>query len=322
MTQKQKQIQNVKIYVGEKPKRRRAPARRAPVRRAPQPPAAGGAGGGGPLPRPPPEPPGIPSNLPFPNLFPPRVGPTPAVEPQSQLQQLVKPFQESLLRIEQQLKQPVLPPPRVEEKEEMRPQLTMRNVRDYLVDYMTSYQPMLIPQMSRAAEPSVSSQQIIREYGMVEPIQEVREIETQTEEPVRVSMGTQTVMVEPEQPLIQAGQQPLVDAVVAPHEAPRTRKVVVEDEKELAPAQPARPYAIPRPSFNTAERVAQVRQIRDEGRLTREWLNSLTIKSGIEAGYAMWDLYTISRALGLSPIEPKSTKGKKDAFIDYILRNL
>lgn len=308
MTQKQKQIQNVKIYVGEKPKRRRA--RRAPARRPPAQPAVGGSGGGGPLPRPPPEPPGIPSNLPFPNLFPARPGPSPLVEPQSQLQQLIKPFQESLLRIEQQLK-PALPAPRPEEKEEARPQLQMRDVRDYVMDYLAMYQPEPLPQpISRAAEPSVSSQQIIRDYGMVEPIQEVREIETQTEEPVRVSMGTQTVMVEPQQPLVQAGQQPLVDAVVAPHE-------MKAEEKEVAPS-----LQIWSPSYNTAERVVQVRQLRDTGRLTREFLSGLSIKGGLEAGYPRWDLYTISRGLGLSPIEPKSTKGNKTAFIDYILRNL
>ena len=319
MTQKQKQIQNVKIYVGEKPKRRRAPARRAPTRRPPPQGGAGGSGGVAPLPRPPPEPPGIPSNLPFPNLFPARAGPVPLVEPQSQLQQLIKPFQESLMRIEQQLK-PALPAPRPEEKEEARPQLQMRDVRDYVMDYLAMYQPEPLPQpISRAAEPSFSSQQIIRDYGMAEPIQEVREIETQTEEPVRVSMGTQTVMVEPPQPLVQAGQQPLVDAVVTPHEA-RPKKVVIEEEEEvIRPAQ----LGIPKPSFNTAERVAQIRQLRDSGQITREWLSRMTIKGGLEtSGYPVWDLYTVSKGLGLYPIEPAKSKGSKTAFIDYILRNL
>lgn len=325
MTQKQKQIQNVKIVIGET-KRRKAPARRAPGRRPPPLGPAGGSGGGGPLQRPPPGPPGQPSNLPFPNLFPPRSGPF--VEPQSQLQQLIRPFEQSLLRIEQQLR-PALPAPAApvaEEKQEMRPQLQMRDIRDYVMDFYEGMrkepaQPAP-PFFSRAAEPSVSSQQIIREYGMVGPLQEVREIETQTEPPLRVSSGTQTVIAEPPQALIPAGQRPLVDVVVFPHErdeevrppAPKREIIIEEDEDEvLEIPMPLRTN----PTGTRDEQIVQIRRMRDAGLLTREWLSNLTIKSG-----QGWTLRKVADLLGIRPIEPPEIKGNKGEMINYILRKM
>lgn len=280
---KQKQVQNVKIVIGEtKPKRkprRRAPVRRAPPAGAPPRPGGGGAGGGGPLPFPPPPPPGIPSNLPFPQLFPSRAGP--AVESQAQLQQLVKPLEQSLLRLEQQIRAPqalpALPAPaRDEGKEEER--ISMRDLQDYVARYYDAYaQP----------ESSLSSKEAMA--------YEIREIETQTEEPVRVTIGTQTQIDEPPRPLVEAGQKPLIDAVVQPHE----EKIMIDEEDLLS--------------------ITDLQRLRRQGGITENFLAQFTLKQAPKRGH---NIFSIAKALGI--VLPKNIlqRGRKQETIDYILDNL
>ena len=60
-------------------------------------------------------------------MFPQRAGP--AIEPVSQLQQLVKPIEQSLLRLEQRAQRPVLEGPVIEEKEEARKPFSIQDMR-------------------------------------------------------------------------------------------------------------------------------------------------------------------------------------------------
>jgi hypothetical protein len=238
----------------------------------------------------------------------------PVVEPQSQLQQLVKPIEQTLLRLEQAVR-PQLPGPVIEEKQEARPQIQMRDVRDYVMDFMSLYE-----QPAQAARPAISS-------SSSSSMTETSEIGTQTYPKQTRETGTQVQIEQPAQPLVKpAGTEPLVDRVVqgpaqpASSKSASSKEFIIEMEEDED--EPASSYTIPRPSFITAERVTQVREMRDKKKLTRDWLTGLTIKGGIESGYQNWDLYSISKALGLVPIEPKKTKGSKSAFVDYILSNV
>lgn len=215
---KQKQSQKVVINIGDlKPKpKRRAPRKKAPARKGVGPSGGGGPGGGG-------VPGTHPSStvadfLPRPFAFfgqPLRGGPPqPVVEPLSQFQQLIKPLEQGLLRLESS---------QAKQQEE---QLTMKKVQDYMAQYVNSVSYAPDPEYSSSSSP------------VIEEIKYDDQVEPET--------GTQFVVEQPDQPLVKPdGVDPLVDNVrpveekaaqPAPQPEPRPRRVVIEDE-EWTPAE-------------------------------------------------------------------------------------
>lgn len=321
---KQKQTQKVVINIGEaKPKRRRrAPTKKAPKAGTQARPGGGGGGGGG-----------VPPQLAQPGDFFPRAPPTvilpnragPVVESTASIQQLVKPLEQALLLLRpptQPVPQALPAPKEAESKEERIPkQLTMQDVRDYMMrqfeqlpiyrEEQESYAatPPIIE--SGAATPSlfVPQSKSLREY--LSEMSEVREMETQTEEKrlkELPSTGTQVQIVEPEPALVSAGQRPLVDAVVQPSEA---AKPAVSQEEEVE--FPAEIYT-----------KDDIRQLDREQKITKSFLDQFVVKKKSAArrkpGQATIDLLDIGRALGLR-FEQGAQGAPKQEIIDFILEN-
>lgn len=326
---KQKQTQKVVINIGEaKPKRRRrAPAKKAP-KAGTQPRPGGGGGGGG----------GVPPPLAQPSDFFPRGPPTvilpsragPAVEPTSSLQQLVKPLEQALLLLRppaQPVPQALPAPMEAEGKEERMPkQLTTQDISDFILRQFNQlpiyreepelYSPTPPIIESGAATPSmfIPQSKSLREY--LSEMTEVKEIETQTEE-TRLkelpSTGTQVQIAEPEPALVQAGQRPLVDAVVQPSEAAQP---AVSQEK---PAVLQENVEFPYQMYTRADMV----KLNREGKLTRPFLEQYVVKkkSVSKRGprQANIDLLDIGRALGLE-LDETAQGAPKRQIIDFILQ--
>lgn len=282
---KQKQVQNVKIVIGETKRRRAAPRRAAPRRPPPGgAPPAGGAGGA--PPRPPPQA-GAPSYIPFPQMFPPRQGPV--VEPQSALQQLIRPLEQTLARL-QGPQQP------------SRPALEAADVMRYvgrIVSPLYEQLEMLQsrPEPARAAEASSSSSST----GMGPLIQEQREIEVQTD--LTVPYSAQIQLVEPPPPLVRAGDRPLVDAVVQPSEGKEEARPELEAEIE-----------------DDDLTVNEVQKLQREGKITRNFLNKFQVSRLTRNT----NLLKIGSALGVDfpAAYRKYPRPSKADVIDYIIRAL
>lgn len=326
MTQKQKQVQNVKIYVGEqKPKRRRrAPARRAPAPRAPRVGGGGGAGGGGggPLPFPPPPPLGSTGTSFFPQMFPQRAGP--AVEPRSQLQQLIKPLEQSLLRLEQQAQRPALPAP-AEEKEEARKPFSIQDVRHLMAQYVES-----LPMYEEPARPAISSSSAMTETS---------DIGTQTRGVSTRETGTQVQLVQPQQPLIQAGQEPLVDRVVSPiiftpmggmepeYDFPEIREGPSQPSTSSSSTTPQGPILPEEEEEDIVFPIIRdykpedIRALERDGKITREFLEGFQVKKITKPQQRNMNLVKIAVSLGIPTSRSDQSQTKK-FMIDYILRKL
>ena len=279
---KQKQVQNVKIVIGEL--KRKAPARQRAPRRAPR---RAPPGGGGALPQPPPPPLGAPGNQPFPQMFAARAGPV--VESLPQLQQLVRPLEQSLLRLEQRAlaaPAPALPTAPAQ------PMLNMRDIQDYVARYYESVeqQPDFeYPQgAARASSSSSSSMREIQETGA----------QTDLQLPPNREVGIQYQIEQPDQAFVQAIEPPLVDAVVAPHEAEGKQEIIIEE-------------------ININDYTPEeLRQLRRDGTITKAFLNDFTVKRSLRLGH---NLLTIAGALGIALPKAISRSGTKTEVIDYIL---
>lgn len=283
---KQKQVQNVKIVIGETKRRRAAPRRAAPRRPPPGgAPPAGGAGGA--PPRPPPQA-GAPSYIPFPQMFPPRQGPV--VEPQSALQQLIRPFEQTLARLQgpQQPSRPAL-----EAGDVMR---YVGRIVSPLYEQIEMLQQPARPEPLRAADASSSSS-----TGMGPLIQEQREIEVQTD--LTVPYTAQIQLVEPQPPLVRAGDRPLVDAVVQPSEGKEMedddREAIIEDD-DLT--------------------VNEIQKLQREGKITRTYLNKFQVTRLTRN----MNLLKIGSALGVDfpAAYRKYPRPTKAEVINYIIQAL
>lgn len=247
-------------------------------------------------------------------MFPQRSGPV--VQPESQLQQLVKPFEQSLLRLEQVIR-PALPAPQrdaAEGKEEAKP-LTLQDMRHMMARYVES---LPVYNEQQAAQPAVSSSS--SSTSMMGPlIGETSEIGTQTEAKQTRETGTQVQIEQPPQPLVKpAGTEPLVDRVVSlsPPPSGPAQPAVSEKKEEEFPEVAERGQFDPR---NESTRFEYIRQMEKEGKITREWLEQFqTSQAGSKAlqeRYGNLNLYQIFQALGLT--RPK-LKYKRD-YIDTLL---
>lgn len=299
---KQKQSQRVVINIGETKPKRRAPRRKAlPRGGAPPRPGGGpgGAGAGGA--------PSMPSDF-FPRgpptiILPNRAGPI--VDSTTQLQQLIKPFEQQLLRLEQAVRP--LPPSRLpyvaEEKQEEKP--TMKSIRDYMAQYIESL-PMAPEPTFKSASASSSSS--------TEPLMlETVDRGTQTRRTTTAETGTQYVIDEPPQPLVKAtgtGTDPLVDNVRPVSEKPKKVQIDEESDEEKKPSPPkAREEE---PLFYSA---GDIQRLRDQGKITRDFLNKLQKKESNPRGL---NLLKIARKLGLV-ISKEQEKLTKADIINLIL---
>lgn len=286
---KQKQSQKVVINIGETKPKRRAPRRRAPPRGGAPPRPGGGGGGAGAG--------GAPS---MPSDFFPRAPPTvilpsrtgPIAEPTSQIQQLIRPIEQTLLRLEQAVRPP--PPPQPLPYVPREDLLTMRQVRDYMAQYIES--------LEVAPDPKFVSSSSSAEKPSIELIEEVRAPPSQS--------GTQYVVEQPKQPLVSAEPVPLVDAVqpvkpakpAEPAEpAKPAKKIEVEDEDEKGEKILSQ--------RDSESRSEWVQRLRDEGEFTVSFLNKLHATKGDEYGLS---LSTILTGLGIK--HDRSKLKKQDAI--------
>ena len=295
---KQKQTQKVVINIGETKPKRRAPRRKAPARGTrPKPGAPGGGVGGG----------GAPpvGGVSMPSDFFPRGPPTvilpnragPIAEPQSQLQQLIRPIEQSLLRLEMR-QPPQLPAPQyiAEGKEEERP--TMKSIRDYMAQYLESIPFAPEPQFASTASYSEASAS-----SAAYPMLEVREQGTQTGK-MTAETGTQYVVDQPDEPLVKpAGVDPLIDSVRPVESKPR--KVVIEEDVEDEKL----------PSAITEYTAKEIQDMRDRGQITEEFLRQYQVS---RVDRRNMNLLKVARKLGMAMtnLDKSSTK---QALIDRIL---
>jgi hypothetical protein len=287
---KQKQSQKVVINIGDTKPKRRAPRRKAAPRGG-APPRPGGGGGGA-------APGGAPA---MPGDFFPRGPPTvilpnragPIAEPISQIQQLIRPIEQTLLRLEQAARPP--PPPQplpYVPREEL---LTMRQVRDYMAQYIDS--------LEVAPDPKFVSSSSSAEKPRIELIEEAKYPASQS--------GTQFVVDQPQQPLISAEPIPLVDSVKP-----------IQQEKAAQPAVSAPPKKVEideeeDDEFTLSQRSGETRpqwiqRLRDDGEFTASYLKTLHATKPDEYGLS---LATILTGLG---VKPDRTKLKKDEAIKQI----
>lgn len=307
MTQRQKQVQNVKIVIGEtKAKRRRAPQRRAPQRRPPPlGPPGGGAAGGAPPPPPPPSA-GAPGFFPFPMMFPQRSGPI--VESTSQLQQLVRPLEQSLRLLEQARQPPPAPPAPPAQPAQL--PFDYRSVRDFVSRYIENY-------------PIIEEEVPKRSIAVGGP-DEVN--------PALGNWGQQYQIVAPDPALVRAVDPPLVDAVVQPDERgpepppappqppqeekrPDEMKAEIEYEEEEELPIPKRREEYTKPDILDLDR---------RGNLNEDFLKPFPVKKTGNKQRGL-DLLDIGRTFGISfptyaQSEPKENiirfiMEKKDEFL-------
>tara|TARA_R110002126_G_scaffold103952_1_gene237189 strand:+ start:8047 stop:8784 length:738 start_codon:yes stop_codon:yes gene_type:complete len=243
--------------------------------------------------------------FPFPQMFAARAAPV--VEPVSQLQQLIRPLEQSLLRLEQRPAQ--LSQQQIEEgKQEADPRLGLRDVADYVSRFYESFQqqPGFEPSPvssnfhgGRAALPSSSSSS---DYDRA--FQEIQEMSTQTDLsfPMDRQVGIQYQIEAVRPPLVEAVRPPLIDAIVAPHE----EDIIIEELEEE-----------PRGQALTEE---DLRRIRDRNGLTETFLQTFPIRgTQKKRGH---NLISIARAVGVPLPKTISRDGRKVDFIDYIIKNL
>lgn len=300
---KQKQVQNVKIVIGETKRRRAAPRRVAPRRPPPAgaPPVVGS--GGGP-PRPPPHA-GAPSYIPFPQMFPIRQGPV--VESQPSLQQLIRPLEQTLARLQGPQQTP-------------RPALEAADIMRYVGRIVSPlYEQIEMLQQPgrlyplRAAEASSSSQEPLRaaeasSTGMGPQIQEQREIAVQTEFTVP-DHTAQIQLVEPPPPLVRARDRPLVDAVVQPSEGKEEAipypDVEIEDDDLIE---------------DNDLTVNDIQKLQRQGKITRNYLNKFQVSRLTRN----MNLLKIGSALGvdLPAAYRKYPRPTKIEVINYIINAL
>lgn len=282
---KQKQSQKVVINIGEvKPKRK--PAKRKPAPRKPKAPAPGGGGGGGG---------GAPpaGGMSMPSDFFARGPPTvilpnrggPIVESPSQIQQLIKPIEQLLLKIDQ----------RPAEDEERRP--SMKTVRDYMAQYIESFSyPELAPDPQFLTSASSSSSKAAY------PMLEVREQGTQTAK-ATAETGTQYIVEQGPQPLIKpANLDPLVDQV----------RPVSESKQEDLPIE----------EESSAKYLAsELQQLRDEGKLTESFLKKFQVSRPVVVNGKSSTLIQIARGLGMKTSRFDYDLSKS-AFVKKILDHI
>lgn len=171
-------------------------------------------------------------------------------------------------------------------------------------------------------------------------ISEARDMSTQTKMIQTSEAGTQFQLEQPPQPLIRAGQEPLVDRVVSPIIfTPMAGKEQVEYDW---PSQPSQSSQAAQAAVSSPKKVKEefpeleeeedlpilldykpedIRELEKQGRITREFLQGFQVKSIVKPQQRNMNLLKIAVALGIPTSRSDQSQTKKN-IISYILRKL
>jgi len=239
-------------------------------------------------------------------MFPQRAGP--AIEPVSQLQQLVKPIEQSLLRLEQRAQRPVLEGPVIEEKEEARKPFSIQDMRHMMAQYVETL-PMY--EEPKAAQPSVSR------------MMETSDMGTQTRVATRET-GTQVQLLAPDQPLIRAGPEPLVDRVVSP--MAQQQEFDFPEIREPASPKVASSASTSTTSAGPEEEqkdytTEDIRALEKKGKITKDFLEQFQVRRANRPEHRGFNLLKVASSLGV-PVSRREPLPSKKTIVDLILESL